>query len=182
MMSRPTADNTVCLIVDFQERLMPALHDSMACLNSSRIMLQGLSALAVPLLLTEQYPKGLGKTVATIQELLPPDVKTIEKTRFSALIPEVASELEKQRAENIIILGAEAHVCVLQTVLDLQAAGYQTYLPFECTASRAAANKTNALLQMQACGAIVSNVESILFQLLEDAQHPAFKTISKLIQ
>ena len=102
-MSRPTADNTVCLIVDFQERLMPALHDSMACLNSSRIMLQGLSALAVPLLLTEQYPKGLGKTVATIQELLPPDVKTIEKTRFSALIPEVASELEKQRAENIII-------------------------------------------------------------------------------
>ena len=176
-----TPHHTVALIVDLQERLMPAMHDGKTCIERSQILLKGLQALEIPLLLTEQYPKGLGATIAEIKSLLPEQYPYFEKTQFSALIPAVQAELEQRRATNVILLGAETHVCMLQSVLDLQMAGFQTYIPFECTASRLQANKDNALIQMRDTGAIVSNVESILFQLLKNAQHPAFKTISQLI-
>ena len=180
-MNLPTHENTVCIVVDIQERLTPALSDAETMVARSRVLLQGLQALQVPVLVTEQYPKGLGATVAAVKLLLP-DAPVFEKTRFSALVPEVAAMLENHHAENVILVGAEAHVCMLQTALDLRAAGLAVYVPFECTVSRNPANKTNALAQMEAAGVVVSNVESVLFQLLGDAKHPAFKTVSKLIQ
>ena len=174
--------NTVGLIVDFQERLMPVMQQGEACVNHSRILLKGLQALDIKLIVTEQYSKGLGKTISEIQEVLPAEYSLFEKTTFSALTPEVSAELEKNHIDNVIILGAEAHVCMLQSVLDLQKYGFQTYVPFECTTSRLLENKQNALTQMQAAGAIVSNVESLLFQLLKDCQHPAFNIVSNLIK
>ena len=174
-------DNTVCIVVDIQERLNPALADADTMTERSRILLQGLKAIGVRLLATEQYPKGLGSTVPAIRLLLD-DAPVFEKTRFSALLPEVTDILQNLRTENVILIGAEAHVCMLQTVLDLRNEGFNVYVPFECTESRDPANKQNALQQMQTAGAVVSNVESILFQLLGDAKHPAFKTVSKLIQ
>ena len=105
-----------------------------------------------------------------------------KKTQFSAFLPEIQEILRKNDIKNIILVGAEAHICMLQTALDLKAQGYAVSLPFECTASRTTANRDNGLAQMSRQGIIVSNVESILFQLLGDAKHPAFKTISKLIQ
>lgn len=180
-MTSPRPDNTACIVVDIQERLNPALHQAEEMVENSRTLLQGLQALEVPLTATEQYPKGLGHTVAAIGGLLG-DAPVFEKTRFSALIPEVQQFLQSRKIENVILIGAEAHVCMLQTVLDLRAAGLGVYVPFECTTSRAPANKANALEQMRAACAVVSNVESVLFQLLGDAKHPAFKTVSKLIQ
>lgn len=180
-MTSPRPDNTACIVVDIQERLNPALHQAEEMVENSRTLLQGLQALDVPVAATEQYPKGLGHTVAAIGGLLG-GAPVFEKTRFSALIPEVQQFLQSRNIENVILIGAEAHVCMLQTVLDLRAAGLGVYVPFECTASRAPANKANALEQMRAAGAVVSNVESVLFQLLGDAKHPAFKTVSKLIQ
>ena len=181
-MNRLTADNTVCIVVDIQERLVPALHHADAAIERSRVLLQGLQALEVPIVITEQYPKGLGHTVAAIKLLLGDAVPLLEKTRFSAFIDEVAAEIKRLGAQNVILVGAEAHVCMLQTVLDLRAEGLGVYVPQECTTSRDPANKANALAQMAAAGAVVSNVESVLFQLLADAKHPAFKTVSKLIQ
>lgn len=180
-MTSPRTDNTACIVVDIQERLNPALHQAEEMVENSRTLLQGLQALDVPIAATEQYPKGLGHTVAAVGGLLG-GAPVFEKTRFSALIPEVQQFLQSRNIENVILIGAEAHVCMLQTVLDLRAAGLGVYVPFECTASRAPANKANALEQMRAAGAVVSNVESVLFQLLGDAKHPAFKTVSKLIQ
>ena len=181
-MNRLTPDNTVCIVVDIQERLVPALHHADAAIERSRVLLQGLQALDVPIVVTEQYPKGLGHTVAAIKLLLGDAVPLFEKTRFSALTDEVAAEIKRLGAQNVILVGAEAHVCMLQTVLDLRAEGLGVYVPQECTTSRDPANKANALAQMAAAGAVVSNVESVLFQLLADAKHPAFKTVSKLIQ
>ena len=156
-------ENTLCLIIDIQERLLPALHDKDNMLHHSRILIQGLHALGVPFAVTEQYPKGLGKTV-------------------SALSPETHAILTQAAVQNIILIGAETHICMLQTVLDLRLEGFNVYVPFECTTSRSPANKENGLAQMREARATVSNVESILFQLLGDARHPAFKTVSKLIQ
>lgn len=174
-------DNTVCIVIDIQERLTPVLHEAEAFVARSSALLQGLQALNIPLLLTEQYPKGLGSTLAEIKQHLA-DAPIVEKTRFSAWVEEVEAFVRAQQAQNVILIGAEAHVCMLQTVLDLRANGLTVYIPFECTTSRHPLNKDNALQQMQAAGAIVSNVESILFMLLQDAKHPTFKTISKLIQ
>lgn len=175
-------ENTLCLIIDIQERLLPALHDKDDMLHYSRILIQGLHALGVPFAVTEQYPKGLGNTVSAVSLLLPEGTPVVEKTRFSAFLPEIQEILRKNDIKNVILVGAEAHICMLQTALDLKAQGYAVSLPFECTASRTTANRDNSLAQMSRQGIIVSNVESILFQLLGDAKHPAFKTISKLIQ
>lgn len=177
----PRPDNTACIVVDIQERLMPVLHRAADMEARSLVLLQGLLALEVPLLATEQYPKGLGGTVPAVAALLA-GVPVFEKTRFSALIPEVLEALKARGAENVVLAGAEAHICMLQTALDLRAAGFGVYVPYDCTTSRDPANKENALRQMAAAGAVVSNVESVLFQLLGDARHPAFKTVSKLIQ
>ncbi|MCF7530328.1 isochorismatase family protein [Neisseria lisongii] len=175
------AENTLCIVVDIQERLQPVLFEAEYAAERSRIMIQGLQALGVPLVLTEQYPKGLGKTIPSVQLLLK-DVPVFEKTQFSALIPEVKAVLQENNIRNVILVGVEAHVCMLQTVRDIRALGLEVYVPFDCTTSRNPANKENALQQMRGLGAVVSNTESILFTLLGDAKHPAFKTVSKLIQ
>ena len=175
------ANNTVCIIIDIQERLTPVLHDAQAFIANSGILLQGLQALEIPLLLTEQYPKGLGSTLAEIKQYLI-DIPVIEKTRFSAWVAEVEAFIREKQAQNVILIGAEAHVCMLQTVLDLRANGLAVYIPFECTASRNPLNRDNAFQQMREAGATVSNIESLLFMLLQDAKHPTFKMISKLIQ
>ncbi|WP_165088961.1 isochorismatase family protein [Neisseria yangbaofengii] len=175
-------ENTLCIVVDIQERLLPALHNADAMVERSRVVIQGLQALEVPLVATEQYPKGLGKTVPAVQLLLGDRAAVFEKTRFSAVIAEVEAVLNEKNVENVILLGAEAHVCMLQTVLDLRAKGLAVYVPFDCTTSRNPANKDNALQQMRDAGAVVGSSESVLFQLLGDAKHPAFKTVSKLIQ
>ncbi|MDO5357013.1 MAG: isochorismatase family protein [Conchiformibius sp.] len=173
-------EHTAALVIDIQERLLPVLaqHDDFqaACVK----LLNGLQALSVPVLATEQYPKGLGATVPAVRALL--DDKALwEKTRFSAYIPEVAERLQQLGVKNIVLLGCEAHICMLQTVWDLRQAGFQVYLPQECAASRTEANRLNGLQQAREAGAVVSNVESLLFALMGDAKHPAFKTISKLI-
>lgn len=174
-------ENTLVLAVDIQERLMPALHQADEFVAACRRMLTGAQLLALPILLTEQYPKGLGHTLTDIR-LLCKDVPLFEKTRFSAFIPDVQKILSERQVDNVVVMGCETHICILQTVLDLLAAGYQVYLPLECLTSRTLVNKDNGLAQMQQAGACVSNIESILFQLLQDAQHGQFKEISKLIR
>ena len=175
-----TPENTRLIIVDIQERLLPALHESQAFLAACRQFITGANLLGVPHLITEQYPKGLGATVPDIA-LLTPDAPKFSKTQFSAYTAEVAAALQSRQPENIVLIGCETHICMLQTVLDLRQQGYNVFIPQECATSRTAANKANGLQQIQAAGGIVSNIESLLFMLLKDAQPPQFKAISKLI-
>lgn len=174
-------DNTACLIVDIQERLTPALHEAERFTAACTLLIQGLHALGIPMMATEQYPQGLGTTLPEIKSLLP-DTPFVEKTRFSAVLPETEDFIRRYNAQNIVLIGTETHICMLQTALDLRAQGLNVYIPIECAASRNPANKTNGLEQMRAAGVTVGNGESLLFALLRDAKHPAFKTISKLVR
>ena len=176
-----TPANIALLIVDIQERLLPALHEHQAFLAACRQFITGANLLGVPHIITEQYPKGLGATVPDIA-LLTPDAPKFSKTQFSAYTAEVAAALQSRQPENIVLIGCETHICMLQTVLDLRQQGYNVFIPQECATSRTAANKANGLQQIQAAGGIVSNIESLLFMLLGDAGHPAFKAVSKLIR
>ncbi|XXQ67456.1 isochorismatase family protein [Neisseriaceae bacterium B1] len=172
---------TLLLVVDIQERLIPMLHQAEHFIAASRRIIEGAQLLELPIILTEQYPKGLGYTVNDIK-LVSKDAPVYEKTQFSAYTPYIQAALKEKAIQNIILIGCETHICILQTALDLRAQGYQVYLPQDCLTSRTLDNKNNGLAQAVQAGAIVSNVESVLFQILHDAKHPQFKAISKLIQ
>lgn len=177
----PQPDNTVCLVVDMQERLLPVLHGGPHLIAQSRLLLQGLQRLGVGVVVSEQYPKGLGHTVSDLQSVLD-NAPVFEKTRFSACTPDIMAALDAQGTRHVIVIGAETHICVLQTALELQRLGRQVHVPADCVASRHLPNKDNALWQMREAGVIISNPESLLFQLLGDAQHPAFKDLSNLVR
>ena len=166
----------------FKKRLLPALSGADENVGTLPPADSRFDGFGHPLCRNRTISKGLGSTVSAVSLLLPEGTPIVEKTRFSAFLPEIQEILRKNDIKNVILMGAEAHICMLQTALDLKAQGYAVSLPFECTASRTTANRDNGLAQMSRQGITVSNVESILFQLLGDAKHPAFKTISKLIQ
>lgn len=180
-MTKLISQNTIAIVVDIQQRLIPVLHEAEKFISKNQQMIHGLNELGIKMIVTEQYPKGLGKTLPEIRELVA-GVPCFEKTKFSALIDEVHEILLTQNVENVILLGCETHICVLQTALDLREKNFRVYIPQECVTSRTLENKNNGLVQIQAAGGIISNIESVLFQLLGDAKHESFKAISKLIQ
>nr|WP_320048986.1 hydrolase [uncultured Desulfuromonas sp.] len=174
-------DQALLLIIDVQERLVKAMahRDSV---EQAIIQLQtGMKILGVPALATEQYPKGLGPTVDSIRAAAE-EKGCIEKTAFSCCGEEsFQPHLAHYNRKQIIVTGMETHVCVLQTVLDLLEAGYQVHVPITATCSRSDVNRDNALNRMQQAGAILTNVESVLFELVRDASAVEFKAISKLV-
>ncbi len=184
MQQHPTLlhrEQALLLVIDVQERLVKAMSHRDSVENAIVKLQQGMEILNVPMLITEQYPKGLGSTV----EILLTGTQqqdSIEKTTFSCCgEAKFISALEQCERRQIIVTGMETHVCVLQTVLDLLEAGYQVHLPICATCSRCDANRDNALMRMQQAGAILTNVESVLFELVRDARSPEFKAISKLV-
>jgi nicotinamidase-related amidase len=173
--------NTALLIIDVQERLVKAMARREEVENAIATLQQGMEILSLQTLITEQYPRGLGATVEGISTRAP-KACVIEKTSFSCCGAETfAPALEKLGARQVVVTGMETHVCVLQTVLDLIEAGYQVHVPLIATCSRSDINRDNALQRMQQAGAIITNVESVLFELLREAGSAEFKAISKLI-
>jgi nicotinamidase-related amidase len=139
--------------------------------------------LSIPIIVTEQYPKGLGQTAGEIKAVLPADFNFIEKTAFSSCgAREFETELERTRALHVLICGIEAHVCVNQTAHDLMERGYRVHLLTDCITARAAQNKEIGLAKMQQSGAVPSSTEMAFFELLRDARHEQFKAIQKLIK
>jgi len=174
-------DQAVVIVVDYQNKIADVMkhHDSVT--KHIVALLQGVRALHVPILTTEQYPKGLGHTTSEIAgETASGPV--IEKTTFSCCgAPEFCTWLESQNRQQAVLVGIETHVCVLQTALDLLENGYQVHLPIETTCSRSDEHKQNALARLRDAGAVITNVESVLFELLVDAKSAEFKTVQKLI-
>jgi nicotinamidase-related amidase len=174
-------NSSALLIIDVQERLVKAMNNRASVEAAISTLQQGMAILNVPTLITEQYPRGLGATIPGILEQNP-EASVVEKTTFSccgeeSFWPELATIKRRQ----IIVTGIETHVCVLQTVLDLINAGYQVHLPVSATCSRADENRDNAIRRMEKAGAIITNVESVLFELLRAAGNAEFKAISKLV-
>lgn len=178
----PIGERTALFVVDVQERFRPAMQgfDSMVagCLR----LVRTFRILGLPLIVTEQYPKGLGRTVAELQEPLA-GVPVFEKTAFSALgCPQVREKLALLEARSIVVCGIETHVCVHQTVRDLLRAGYRVEVAVDAVESRHSGDRDVALRRMENSGAVLTTTEMAAFELLVDARHPRFKEVQALFK
>lgn len=178
-------DEAALLIIDIQERLAPAIYDQETVVDRSIRLLQAAIEMELPVLVTEQYPKGLGPTVPAIRDLLAerlPHLKPFEKLSFTAYTSDVASALAANGRKKIIIVGMETHVCVFQTTRQLLSEGYQVFIVRDAISSRTSENRENAFQQMAEMGAVITNSETILFDLVKVAGSPLFKKISQLVK
>ena len=177
------AELSQLVIIDMQTRLISAMQaDAMQLvIKNCGILAQAASLLNVPVIVTEQYPQGLGETLPQIKQYMGA-CKPIAKTAFSATgEPKFNQQLHRDQPQ-IIIAGMESHVCVLQTALDLIKAKKQVFVVEDAIISRNASNKSNAIARMRDAGCIVTNTESVVFEWLGNAQHASFKAISALIR
>lgn len=177
-------EETLLLVIDIQERLHAAMDaaSQAAYIKHSGILIQTATALAMPVVVSEQYPRGLGKTIPEIDAFLP-DVPRAEKLSFSCWREETLRRaIEQTGRTTVVVAGIEAHVCVLQTVMDLLQAGYNPVVATDAVCSRFIADRSTAIAAMSAAGAVAYSTESIAFMLLERAGTPAFKQISPLFK
>ncbi len=175
---------SVLLIVDMQTRLLAGMQPNAATMLDNTVkLLKAVCLLKVPLLLSEQYPRGLGPTADVIKMALPTNTSRFEKTAFSCCGNAAFNQamLATGRSQ-VIIAGMETHVCVLQTAIELQQQGYQVYVVEDAVCSRQDRHKANALKRLQQAGVVSINHESVLFEWLRDATHTDFKTLSALVK
>lgn len=172
--------DTALLVIDVQEKLMPLIHDRASLVRNIAFLIDGAKLLELPVLATEQYPKGLGSTIDELKDKLP---HRPEKTAFScAAVSEVVETLHREARPKVVLAGIEAHVCVQQTALDLLALNFRVYLPVDALGSRFEIDKEYALRRLEKAGAILTTAESVLFECVGGKDHPAFKAISSLVQ
>jgi len=179
-----SAENSLLVLVDIQAKLLAVMPEAEAkrMMASAGTLLEAAGLLTIPVLLTEQYPKGLGATDVGIVNKLPVATPVFEKTGFSCCAAEGFDvALANSGRKQVILAGLEAHVCVLQTALELLNNGYQVYVVEDAVSSRKAEHKVVALQRMQQQGITVVNYESVLFEWLRDAVHPDFRRISSLL-
>jgi nicotinamidase-related amidase len=180
---RILAADTMALVIDFQEKLMPVINHAEDVLHNSEILIRGLKILGVPLLATQQYTEGLGMTVNVIREVMGEDFTDYEKTTFScADDAKIMTVIERMNRKNIIVCGVEAHICVLQTVIDLIEIGYNVILVTDCIGSRKEKDYEAAISRAVKEGAIPTTCEAILFELTRISQTSVFKEILNLIK
>lgn len=175
--------NQSCLlVVDVQARLAPAVHGERALIDNVRLLLQAARRLDVPVLVSEQYPRGLGPTVDAVAEHVP-DGAVMEKVHFSCLNDAAFAERFRQTGrKTAVVAGMEAHVCVLQTAEQLLQSGADVFVVADATSSRTPANHAAALERMRHAGARVVTSEMVVFEWLEKAGTPEFKELSALVK
>jgi len=175
--------NTALFVIDVQESFRSVIprFEEIAVRISTAV--RGFQMLDVPIVVTEQYPKGLGPTVEEIALSLPDDVKPFEKSAFSACGSEPLKDmLEGLDVNQIVLCGIEAHVCVCQTALELLDIGYDVHVLTDCVGSRFEHDKEAGLSKMYGSGVDPSSVEMALFELMRDSSHEKFKSIQALIK
>jgi len=178
-----SARSSLLLIIDLQEKLMPAIHEADSVVQACRLMIQSAQVLALPMILTEQYPTGLGSTVRPILDLLEPSgIQPISKVLFSSYTPEVRAALETAAREQIVVIGIESHVCVQQTVLDLLTVDYRVWVCADAIGSRRPVDREMAIHRMRQAGAFVTTVESVIFELTRQAGTDVFKQVLKILK
>lgn len=185
-MQRLQPETTAVIVIDVQERLAPAMpeHRYQQLLRSSRILLEAARLFSSPVLATEQYPGGLGPTVAEISKQLEAmQVSPREKLSFSAWDSAgFADEFKACNANAAVVIGMEAHVCVYQTVRDLVEAGIEVHVPIDGVCSRRDDHRDVGIDLCVAAGAVRTTTESIVFDWLGVAGNVEFKALSKLIR
>ena len=172
-------ERSIVLVVDFQERLMPAIHQADAVIANAIDLVRIAQRLEVPVLASEQYPQGLGPTVAALRDRLPADAFAT-KTHFSCTAErECMQRIDALGRDQIVLVGVEAHVCVLQTALGLQATGKEVYLVADAVSSRSPRDLELALARMRAEGVRIVSREMVIFEWLQRAGTDRFRAISR---
>lgn len=175
-------ENVCCVAVDYQEKFMPGIAERDELLISSKKLLKGLGILEVPIFVTTQYAKGLGLTIPEIRMAAETE-EYFDKKSFSIYgEEEIQKYLQALGKKQVILCGIEAHICILQSVIELIEAGYQPILVEDCISSRHLRDKKIAIMRARDEGAIVTTCESLLFELLKNADHEKFKQISSLVK
>lgn len=176
------AAESCLLVVDIQERLLPAVAEPGTVVANTAVLLKSAETLGIPVLASEQYPKGIGHTVAEVAALLPAGV-VVEKLHFSCLADEAFSRrLAGLGRRQAVVVGLEAHVCVLQTAEGLLAAGHDVFVVADAVASRRPANHAAAMRRLEGAGARIVTTEMVVFEWLAQAGTPAFRALSRLIK
>lgn len=175
-------EDALLFIIDIQDRLVPVMKHRKKIIENNEILIETSNELQIPVILTEQYPRGLGSTVFEIGEKLDNSAKIFEKISFTGYTDEVRQALEESGRRKVIITGMETHVCVFQTVRDLLDNDYEVFIVRDGVASRKKDNFLNALELMKSMGAVIMDTETIIFDLLKTAGTPEFKVLSNLIK
>jgi nicotinamidase-related amidase len=175
------------LIVDVQQKLMPVIHNADRVENRIVLLLDAAAALGVPVIVSEQYPKGLGATVDLIAQHQVSRHR-FEKIRFSAaeefqaLCTSGDSAMAVDRCDQVVIVGIEAHICVLQTAMDLLAQGYRVFVVEDAVSSRRESDHRTAMNRLRDAGAVVCTAEGVVFEWCEEAGTDEFRAISRLVR
>jgi nicotinamidase-related amidase len=174
---------TALIVIDIQEGFRHAIPDFAVVASRASMAVRGFQILGLPVIVTEQYPKGLGQTAEEIRLVLPDEYEPVEKTAFSSSgAASVLSSLEEGSINQVVLCGLETHVCVNQTAHDLIDRGYEVHLLNDAVCSRFDHDKAAGLAKMQMNGVIPSSIEMALFELMRDARHEQFKEVQALIK
>ncbi len=171
-------DRSALLVVDIQERLLPHIHEGQAVLDNAVWLVKVAQRLGVPVMLSEQYPRGIGHTVAVLRELTFPE-NIAEKLHFSCVAAHCLEGLPGSERPQVVVAGTESHVCVLQTVLDLKQAGKEVFVVADAVGSRKPSDKALALERMRGHGVQVVSREMVAFEWLKQAGTDEFRTVSR---
>ncbi|HEX4996326.1 MAG TPA: hydrolase [Methylomirabilota bacterium] len=178
-------ERTALVVIDVQERLFPAMDADHReeVMRNIKVLTATARRLNLDTLVTEQYPKGLGHTLQEVKDALPAGVQPVEKVAFSCLgVDAFRSRLSATGARQLLLAGIEAHVCVLMSALDLLAEGYAVHIVADAVTSRTQANWRLAMAQLRQAGAVVTTTETVLFQLLRQADTDDFRELARLIR
>ena len=167
------------VVIDVQEAFRKALPTFDGVARASGVLVEGAAAVGIPIIVTEQYPKGLGSTVPEVADHLPEGVERLDKVRFSAA---EADGFDLGERDQALVCGIEAHVCVNQTVLDLLDEDVEVHVVADAVGSRTEANRELGLAKMERGGALLTSVEMALFELLGGSDAPAFKEVQALVK
>jgi nicotinamidase-related amidase len=179
---RILVENSLGLVIDIQEKLIPHIHENRQIVLNTEKLIEGLKIMGIPILVTEQYRKGLGNTVIEISKHFS-DFQPLEKISFSCCDDiDIFENISVSNKKTILLCGIESHICVLQTTIDLAAKGFIPVVVTNCISSRNPDDTTLALERMKVEGALLSTYESILFELCRHAGTGQFKEISKLVK
>lgn len=175
-------EETGAIVIDMQEKLMVAMCNSKSCEERASMLIRGLKILDIPIIITQQYTKGLGSSLSSIYEAAGM-TEYYEKTGFSCCRDvAIMDAIEKMGRKNILIMGTEAHICALQTAIDLKAVGFQPVYVVDSLASRKELDMKIGIQRAIQEGVIVTTSESVLFELTMTSKHPRFREISALVK
>jgi nicotinamidase-related amidase len=174
-------EEAVLLIIDIQEKLVPVMKYKDQVISKTNTLISVAQELNIPIVVTEQYPQGIGHTVSELK-IDYDNVSIFEKVSFSGYTDQLKVALKDLGRKSIIVTGMETHVCVFQTVRDLLKSGYRVFLVGDAVCSRAKENYRNALSLMEEMGAVITNTETVFFDLLKVSGTPQFRTLLRLIK